>query len=89
MSFRPILWSYDFSLMDPKRQSKTIIINAINYGNLNHWKWIIEYYGRAEIKNVLQEIPATEIKPRTQKLAGLIFSINNFNYVPRSINRKG
>ncbi|MFH1175658.1 MAG: hypothetical protein V1698_02965 [bacterium] len=87
--FKPILWSYDFSAMNPKKQSKTIIINAINYGNLNHWRWIIKYYGKDKIKEILQKIPTTEIKPKTRRLAEIIFSIDKFNYVPRSANGRG
>lgn len=86
-SFRPILWSYNFSAMDPDKNAKTIIINAINYGNLSHWEWIVKYYGKDKIRKVLTSVPASEIKPRTRRLAGLIFSIEDFNYVPRGINR--
>ena len=85
--FRPILWSYDFNNIDPQKNKKTIIVNAINYGGLNHWRWLIQYYGKNEIKKILSKIPATQIRPRVLKLASIIFDIKNFNYVPRGIRR--
>jgi hypothetical protein len=85
--FKPILWSYDFSLINPEKNRKIIIINAINYGNLDHWRWLLRYYGKKAIKETLETIPATEIKPRARKLASLVFSVKNFNYAPRSVKR--
>lgn len=82
-SFRPLLWSYDFSKIDPEKDMKTIIIQAINYGNLKHWNWIINRYGLPSIKKILTSIVATEIHPRTRKLVSIMFSIKNFNYAPR------
>lgn len=81
--FKPILWSLDFSQVDPERDRKNIILNAINYGTLAHWHWLVEHYGREEVKKVLAAVPATEFKPRARRLAGLMFAIDNFNYAPR------
>ena len=52
--FKPIMWSYDFNAIDPTKDKKTIIINAINYGDLKHWKWMIKFYGREAITEVLK-----------------------------------
>ena len=82
--FRPILWSYDFSKLEPKKDMKTIVVQAINYGNLKHWSWIINRYGLPTIKEILSSIPASELKPRTRNLVSVMFSIENFNYAPRS-----
>jgi hypothetical protein len=38
--FRPILWSYDFDRIDPVKHRKTLIVQAINYGSLAHWRWL-------------------------------------------------
>ena len=85
--FKPVLWSYNFSAMDPKRHKKTIILNAINYGNLRHWRWLLNYYGRETVKKVLKSAPAGGIRPRVRRLAAILFSVENFNYAPRSIKR--
>lgn len=82
--FKPILWSYDFNLLDLEKNKKTIILNTINYGNLQHWQWIVAYYGKETVKKILEKVQATEIKPRTRKLVALVFSIPKFNYAPRS-----
>jgi len=83
-SFRPLLWSYDFLKLDVERDKKTIIIQAINYGELKHWSWIVKQYGRDTIKEILTSIPASEIKSRTRELVSIIFSISDFNYASRS-----
>jgi len=83
-TFRPILWSYDFDRLDPVRNQKTIIIQAINYGTLAHWRWLTERYGRDGVRQVLSVVPATEIKPRARRLAALMFGVDQFNYAPRS-----
>ena len=82
--FKTILWSYDFSKIDPEKNRKTIIINAINYGDLKHWRWLTKKYGKNVVTEVLSKIAATEIKPRARRLVSVIFSGVNFNYAQRS-----
>jgi hypothetical protein len=82
--FKPLLWSFDFSKIDSEKDKKIIILNAINYGTLNHWRWIINYYGKDEIRDILSTVYASEIKPRTRRLVSLLFFIPHFNYAPRS-----
>ena len=82
--FKSILWSYNFNSMDVEKNKKTIIVNAINYGDLKHWRWLIKNYGRKDIKEILMRIPFTEIRPRVVPLVSIIFSIDKFNYVLRS-----
>jgi hypothetical protein len=81
--FEPIMWSYSFPDIDTEKNKKTIIVNTINYGNLNHWKWLKKNYGTKTIQDVLAGISATELRPPALKLASLIFSITNLNYAPR------
>lgn len=83
-SFRSLLWSYDFSEIDSEKDKKIIIVNAINYGDLEHWRWLVRQYGKETVKNTLENIPATEIRPRALKLAVLIFSLRRLNHAPRS-----
>ena len=81
--FKPILWSYDFEKIDPDRNKKTIVVQAINYGDLKHWRWLAKTYGGNAVADILSKVPATEIKPRARRLASVLFSITNFNYAPR------
>ena len=79
-NLRPFFWSYRFEALETAKDEKTIIVQLINYGNLGHWRWLVREYGAAEVKRVLQSIPATEIKPRTRVLASLIFSITTWRH---------
>lgn len=84
--FKRVLWSYNFELVDPVKNKKTVIVNAINYGDLRHWRWLAGFYGKKIVADILKNIPATEIRPRARNLASILFSISNFNYEPRSLN---
>lgn len=83
--FKPLLWSYDFSKIDLEKNKNTIILNAINYGDWKHWQWLARYYGAEEVRRVLQQRRASEIRARAGRLASVVFSIKGFNYAPRGI----
>ncbi len=83
--FKSLLWSYNFSDIDTKKNKKTIIINTVNYGDLKHWKWIINNYGKETIAEVLSRISAFELRPGARKLASIVFDIKEFNYERRGV----
>ena len=85
--FEPILWSYDFQKIDPENSKKQIIVNAINYGSLRHWRWLAEHYGKKAVREVLESIPASELRPRSGELSRILFSVRKFNYAPRGYPR--
>jgi hypothetical protein len=87
-NFRPLLWSYNFSATDPERHKKTIITQTINYGDLHHWRWLVRFYGKEAIRQIVSHIPVSEFRPRVRKLAALLFSIDSFNHAPRGTGRK-
>ncbi|MEK7501084.1 MAG: hypothetical protein AAB642_03090 [Patescibacteria group bacterium] len=85
--FKPLFWSYDFNALDLERYKKTIILNTINYGNLEHWRWIISFYSKDIIRNLLATLPVTELRPPARNLAGIIFELDNFNHAPRGAHQ--
>ena len=40
--FKPLLWNYDFSKIDPEEDIERIIINTVNYGNWKRWQWLVK-----------------------------------------------
>lgn len=84
-TFQGILWSYDFSKIDPEADKKIIIINAINYGDWEHWRWIFNYYGIAEVKKVIENTPVSEFRQRAFKLIRLLLKIKKIKYETRGI----
>lgn len=86
--FEPILWSYDILRVNPDRDQKLIIVNTINYGNLEHWRWLIKHYGKARIREVLESISVSELRSNVRRLAAIIFNIRRFNNAPRGAYRK-
>ncbi len=81
--FKYLLWSYDFSKIDPEEDIETIIINTINYGNWEHWQWLINYYGQERVKEIIKDTPITEFRERAFKLASLLLKIKKMKYVSR------
>ena len=82
--FHPLLWSYDASRIDLERDKKAIIVNALNYGDLKHWRWLVSFYGKNEVQKVIVHIPETEFRLRVRPLIALLFTIDTFNHAPRS-----
>ena len=48
--FRPLLWSYQFDQINPEEDLETIVLQAINYGTLAHWRWLAQRYGEDGIR---------------------------------------
>ncbi len=82
--FKSILWSYDFSLVDPQKNKKRIIINSINYGEWKHLKWIIDYYGKDQVKKIIKNTPKTEFLKSPLALITLLLNIKSLKYASRS-----
>lgn len=81
--FKPLFWDIEFQSISPKKDRKTIITKVINYGNLKHWKWISDYYGK-NLPKSLQEIPQSEFRQPALKLATLIYNLEDPKYASRS-----
>lgn len=89
--FRPFFWSYDWRQLNLLKDKKVIILQLINYGTLDHWQWLAKIYGLPEIKRVIKQVPASEIKPKTRRLISVLFAIpeKEFNYAPRGLRGRG
>ena len=72
-SFKHILWSYDLSSLDIEQNSREITVNALNYGSLEHWRWIANNYGARVIRQVINQAEESEIRPGVKRLAEIIF----------------
>ena len=85
--FKQLFWSQNFSDLDPRDDRKLIIVNAINYGNLEHWRWLKQFYGKEQVAQVISQIPITELRKRVRPLASMMFGVKQFNNVQRSVER--
>lgn len=79
--FRPLLWSLRWEEIDVEEDKEDIILAAVNEGRLDHWRWLIQAYGKEEIKRVLERRLVTEIHPESLNLAKLIFGVSKLRYV--------
>jgi len=58
------MWSYDFDRLDPEKDKNVLVIQAINYGTLREWRWLVETYGGGAVRDVLRTVPAASLRPR-------------------------
>jgi len=82
--FKPLMWSYDFSKIDPEKDKETIIINTINYGLWKQWKWLLSYYGKKKLKRIISELAASEFYKEPFKIMMLLLNIQKMKYATRS-----
>ena len=82
-SFRPLLWSYKFSEIDPEKHKKTIIVSVLNYGDLDQWRWLIKTYGKKQLKQIIESLPASEFRKPVAALLSLLLGVK-FKYASRS-----
>lgn len=73
--FRPLLWSLRWNDIDVEKDKEDIIINVVNEGVLDHWRWLIKIYGREVIREVLLRRPASEFHPESRELARVMFDL--------------
>lgn len=81
------MWSYDFDQLDLNRDKQSIVINTINYGNLDQWRWINDYYGLSLLKQTIMSVASTAIRSRVKPLVKLIWSITEFNNEIRGLKK--
>lgn len=84
--FDEILWSYDSFRLDTEEDRRLIIINTINYGDLEHWKWVSDHYGKDAVKDVLTTVPIDQLRKKVRSLASIVFEVEEFNNAPRGLN---
>ncbi len=53
-TFKPYLWSYDFSKLDAKTHKKAIVLAILNYGSVESWSQLFAIYGESEVKNIFE-----------------------------------
>ena len=73
--FKPLLWSLRWGDIDVRRDKAAIILNTINEGTLDHWRWLVQTYGKQTIQAVLSARLASEFHPESYRLATLMFNL--------------
>ena len=84
---KPLLWSFKQENIDVNKHKRDIIVNAINYGTLEHWSWLIKTYGKEEIRRILEKRLETEFNPESRNLAKIIFRVPGFQHARRGAHR--
>jgi len=83
--FRAVMWGYNFKKIDPNENYERIIVNTLNYGSWKQWQWLVSFYGRKKLKNIIEEIPKSEFRNyRALHLISLILGIKKMKYANRS-----
>lgn len=56
---RQFFWSYDTQKMNVKDDSRIIVFNILNYGNISSIKWLFGIYPEREIIDNANHFPET------------------------------
>lgn len=78
--FRPLLWWARWEDIDIETDKEDLIVNAVNEGTIAHWRWLIDTYGKKEVRHVLERRLATEFHPESRSLAKVVFSVSDFRH---------
>lgn len=81
--FKYLFWSYDFKRLDSKKDKRLIMLQIINYGSLESWKWLFKTYNKEEIKDFIEETPQSEFRPGALKLAMLLVGAEKISHAQR------
>lgn len=71
-SFRPLLWSLRWEGLDPWEDREDIIMAAFNEGRIEQIRWVIETYGKDEIRSIFSRRLMTEFHPESRNLASVL-----------------
>ena len=82
---KPLLWYLKRNSLDVEKDKHDIIMNIVNEGTMQQWRWLVDAYGKEEIRRVLEQRLATEFHPESRHLAELLFDVKQF-HAPRSLN---
>jgi hypothetical protein len=87
-SFKPILWGLDWDRLDATADREDIVVNAINEGTLDQWRWIRATYGDAKIRSIIKHRLSSEFHPESMNLARIVFGIKPLTHARRSLYTK-
>ena len=79
-SFRSLLWSLKWEALDAWEDREDIITAAFNEGCLEQIRWIIQTYGKEEIRNCLSRRLETEFHSESRHLAKVIIPGLDFRH---------
>lgn len=82
--FQKFYWWGDASKVDLERDKKTIIVQLVNHGGWNEWKWLVNTYGNGALGKTIREIPVSEFRSGALKLISLLLGIKQMKYASRS-----
>ena len=75
LTFKPLLWSLNWDSIDVERDKADIILNTVNDGTLDQWRWLTQTYGKSTIRTVLSDRLERELHPESRRLATLWFDL--------------
>ena len=75
-SVKTVLWSYNSSKIDLKKDKKTIISQVLNMGSEEAISWLFNTYGKKEITRIASTIPVPSWDKKSLALWSLALQIS-------------
>jgi len=81
-SVQKVLWSYDLSKIDIKKDKEKIIFNVLNFGDLESVSWLWQQYSREELKKIIKNSIANNWSSKSLNYWSIFFETK-----PERLNR--
>ena len=75
VNFRSLLWSYDFSSLDPQRDQHIIIHQVLAYGTMEDVRRLVAYYGLSTIRREFKKPQRGMYQPAVWELFRHLFRL--------------
>jgi len=76
-----LLWFSDINKIDMEEDYERIILNVLNYGDLEAMHWLFECYSKNIIKNIVKKYGKGELSDKSLNYWMLILKINKKDLV--------
>ncbi len=66
--FKSIFWYCDYSKIDIEEDAEGVMIQTINYGDWQQWRWVFGYYGAKRVKNIIENKDVEKVSYIVEKI---------------------
>jgi len=83
-----LFWDTDISKIDSHKHASYIVERVLTMGKLNEFKFLISFYGKTELKNIITKIRDLDI--RTMHFCSIYFKIpiSHFKCYEQKLSKK-
>lgn len=82
--FQKLYWWGNSAKIDAQDNQRLVVAQVINRGSWDQWKWLVKTYGKSGLREIIENIPASEFRSGALNLISLLLGISKMNYASRN-----